>query len=233
MGKKAMEIACTKSWIVEMKIQRVSVMFKIETGADEPVMRERLCRKLNLTVMETTRKEFDAGKQVVKVLATAMETMTYGDKQTNSLPLKDAVKKELTKMVEEEVMAPVDTPTEQYAPMDYTELNQNKLHERLQLLSVDKSLIIRGCKKPEHYKRQMQDILEGAPGEVNQADDILIFGSTVEQHNKRVKEVMRRLQKAGVSLNKEKFKFGVTIVNVLCHKISEDEAHQIVGKVEQ
>ena len=67
---------------------------------------------------------------------------------------------------------------------------------------------------PEHFQRRMSAILEGIDGVLCQMDDILIFGATQSQHDERIREVLRRLQKENVTLNSKKCQFSVQEVRV-------------------
>ena len=60
---------------------------------------------------------------------------------------------------------------------------------------------------PEHFQRRMSTLLEGIDGVVCLMDDILIHGTTQDEHDSRLMEVLRRLEAAGVTLNKEKCEF--------------------------
>ena len=52
-------------------------------------------------------------------------------------------------------------------------------------------------------------------------DDILIFGATQSQHDERIREVVRRLQKENVTLNSKKCQFSVQEVKFLGQTINE------------
>ena len=67
----------------------------------------------------------------------------------------------------------------------------------------------------------MSAILEGIDGELCQMDDILIFGATQSQHDERIREVLRRLQKENVTLNSKKCQFSVQEVKFLGQTINE------------
>ena len=60
---------------------------------------------------------------------------------------------------------------------------------------------------PEHYQRRMSEILQDVEGAVCLMDDILIHGESKEEHDQRLQIVLRRLQEAGVTLNKNKCAF--------------------------
>ena len=73
---------------------------------------------------------------------------------------------------------------------------------------------------PEFFQRQMEKILEGEEGVVCMMDDVLVFGDTQEVHNLRLKSVLKRLEGAGLTLNKKKCEFGVDRVQFLGHVVS-------------
>ena len=50
-------------------------------------------------------------------------------------------------------------------------------------------------------------------------DDILIYGRNQEEHDKRLSDVLNKLQQAGVTLNKEKCKFSTSCVQFLGQQI--------------
>ena len=60
---------------------------------------------------------------------------------------------------------------------------------------------------PEHFQRRMNQILEGLEGVVCLIDDTLIYGKTKEEHDERLVAVLKRIQEAGLTLNKEKCQF--------------------------
>ena len=60
---------------------------------------------------------------------------------------------------------------------------------------------------PEHFQRRMSEILTGLDGVVCMMDDVFIHGQTTEELDKRLEEVLQTLQKAGLTLNKQKCHF--------------------------
>ena len=63
----------------------------------------------------------------------------------------------------------------------------------------------------------MDTILQGAPRALCFIDDILIIGSSEEEHVKNLEEVFCRLQAHGVQLKKEKCSFMKDSVEYLGH----------------
>ncbi|GBN89991.1 Transposon Ty3-G Gag-Pol polyprotein [Araneus ventricosus] len=72
---------------------------------------------------------------------------------------------------------------------------------------------------PEHFQRRMSQMLEGISGTIYHIDDILIWGSTQEEHDQRLKEVYKRLKNSGMTLNAKKCIFSQTSIKVLGHRM--------------
>ena len=64
-------------------------------------------------------------------------------------------------------------------------------------------------------------LLEGLEGVEVIIDDILIFGTTTEEHDRRHSKVMQKIQSAGLKLNKGKCKFRKINLEYFGHTISE------------
>lgn len=60
------------------------------------------------------------------------------------------------------------------------------------------------------FHHAMENVLEGLEGVRVYIDDIIIRGSTLEQRNVKLRNVMHRIQSNGLKLNKSKCQFGVT-----------------------
>ena len=61
----------------------------------------------------------------------------------------------------------------------------------------------------EIFQKRIADMLCGIPGIRNISDDIYIEGKDVEEHNKRLELVLRRLQENHLTINTAKCKFKV------------------------
>ena len=85
---------------------------------------------------------------------------------------------------------------------------------------------------PEHFQRRMSDILTDIPGVVCMMDDILIHGKTREEHDVHLRDVLNRLQDAGMTLNKEKCQFAQTSLKFLGHIIDSDGIRPDPDKVQ-
>ncbi|UYV79867.1 K02A2.6-like [Cordylochernes scorpioides] len=72
---------------------------------------------------------------------------------------------------------------------------------------------------PKYFQKRMGQILEGLEGTLCHMDDILVYGSCQEEHDKRLETVLTRLFKSGLTLNKDKCKFAVTTIRFLGNQI--------------
>ena len=79
----------------------------------------------------------------------------------------------------------------------------------------------------------MDGVLRGLSGSVFvYLDDILIASPSLEQHVKDVRTVLARLSQAGLSINKDKCRFGVDRVDFLGHSVSPNGIKPLPAKVD-
>ena len=84
----------------------------------------------------------------------------------------------------------------------------------------------------EIFQREMSRILEGVEGVHAYQDDIIIFGKTQEQHDRRLEAVLRKLSSAGLKLNKAKCDINKSELKFLGHVISKSGVSPDPAKVE-
>lgn len=72
---------------------------------------------------------------------------------------------------------------------------------------------------PELFQKRMNKILEGLEGVVCLMDDMLVIGRNRDEHDQRLKEVLKRVEAAGVTLNSSECEFNKTRVKFLGHVI--------------
>ena len=84
---------------------------------------------------------------------------------------------------------------------------------------------------PEHFQRRMSAILRDLEGVVCLIDDILVYGKTQQEHDDRLHAVLKRLEEAGLTLNKEKCEFSRRQVKFLGQILSEDGIQSDPDKV--
>ncbi|UYV67701.1 K02A2.6-like [Cordylochernes scorpioides] len=75
---------------------------------------------------------------------------------------------------------------------------------------------------PEIFQRKMTQLLGNIEGVVCFMDDIVVYGSSLEEHNERVRQVLKKIQEEGMTLNPEKCQFGVKTVKFLGHTLSSE-----------
>ena len=85
---------------------------------------------------------------------------------------------------------------------------------------------------PGIFQRVIESIIQGIPGVVAYLDDILMTGPSEEAHLTALKEVLSRLEDAGLRAKKDKCEFMVPSVTYLDHKIATEGIHLLPEKVE-
>ena len=84
---------------------------------------------------------------------------------------------------------------------------------------------------PEHFQRRMSQMLEGCPGVVCHADDILVYGEDMQQHNENLHQVLTRLREEGLTLNEGKCEFAKDSIMFLGHRVTADGMTPDPGKI--
>ena len=85
---------------------------------------------------------------------------------------------------------------------------------------------------PEVYHQRVSQMFDDMEGVDTYLDDLLVWGETQEQHDRRLKEVLDRCRAKNFKLNKRKCKFGQSSVEFLGHVISADGLRIKNDKVE-
>ena len=73
---------------------------------------------------------------------------------------------------------------------------------------------------PEAYQSIIQQSLHGCPGVRNISDDIIVYGKNQAEHDQNLEAVLQRIKDKGLTLNKQKFLFGVSEITFFGFKIS-------------
>ena len=84
---------------------------------------------------------------------------------------------------------------------------------------------------PEHFQRRMSETLTGLTGVVCMMDDVLIHGTTREEHGEQLSKVLQNLQELGMTMNSEKCHFTQPIVKFLGHVVDSSGIKPDPGKV--
>ena len=85
---------------------------------------------------------------------------------------------------------------------------------------------------PAIYQRVMDNMLKSIPGVCVYLDDVLISGSTEQEHLDRLNRVLALMAERGFRVAKEKCAFQQCEVNYLGHMIDKNGLHPLKNKVE-
>ena len=85
---------------------------------------------------------------------------------------------------------------------------------------------------PAIFQRHIEMLLQGVDGVSVYIDDILLAGSTLEEHLCTLEEVLKRLQDAGLRLNRDKCFFLRSSIEYLGHVVDKDSIHPTQEKVQ-
>ena len=61
---------------------------------------------------------------------------------------------------------------------------------------------------PERYQKIIRDVIRDLPGVVNAADNILVHGRTIAEHDERLIRLLERLQAVNLTVNGDKCEIG-------------------------
>ena len=75
---------------------------------------------------------------------------------------------------------------------------------------------------PEKYQQIIRDVLRGCEGVANIADDLVIHGNGVEEHDKRLFGVLDRLREVGLTLNGNKCEFRLSKLTFFGHELTSN-----------
>ena len=84
---------------------------------------------------------------------------------------------------------------------------------------------------PALFQRTLDTLLSGLTGVAVFLDDVIIAAPSREMHEARLREVLRRLTDAGLSVNRAKCSFGVSSVTYLGYTVSGSGVHATEEKV--
>ena len=85
---------------------------------------------------------------------------------------------------------------------------------------------------PAVFQQVMDTILQDIPGTMCYLDDIIVTGSTEEEHLRNLRAVLERLRQHGIRLNQAKCEFMQSQVEYLGHKIDAEGIHATDSKLE-
>ena len=146
---------------------------------------------------------------------------------------------------------PLPKPDDLFATLagghKFTKLDLKQAYQQMPLDETSKDLVtinthqglyrftqlpFRVASAPALFQRAMDSILQGIPRVICYIDDILISGSSEENHLSNLEEVLKQLQHHGVKLRAAKCAFLQDSVEFLGHTIDNKGLHTSTRKVE-
>ena len=73
---------------------------------------------------------------------------------------------------------------------------------------------------PEKYQKIVADVIQGCHGVANIADDLIVHGSNLEEHDRNLHAVLKRLNDCGLTLNGNKCQFRIPKLTFFGHELS-------------
>ena len=83
----------------------------------------------------------------------------------------------------------------------------------------------------DEFQRKIDECFEGLPGVVALVDDILVYGKSREEHDRHLRQVLRRSHERGVKMNRDKLEVGVTQVKYFGHTLTSEGVRPDPNKV--
>lgn len=75
---------------------------------------------------------------------------------------------------------------------------------------------------PEKYQKIIKDVLQGCRGVANIADDLIIYGCGLEDHDRNLVQVLERLKEANLTLNRKKCEFRLPKLTFFGHDLGRE-----------
>lgn len=73
---------------------------------------------------------------------------------------------------------------------------------------------------PEKYQKIISDVLAGSSGVANIADDLVIYGTDLEEHDSNLRKVLTQLEEQGLTVNGDKCQFRLPRLAFFGHELS-------------
>ena len=75
---------------------------------------------------------------------------------------------------------------------------------------------------PEVYHKELHMVFEHIDGVSTLIDDIIVWGTTIDEHNDRLQKVLEKTRSVNLKLNREKCKFGMTELTFIGDVVSSE-----------
>ena len=87
------------------------------------------------------------------------------------------------------------------------------------------------CSAQEVFHKRIQELFSDLPGVETDIDDILIWGTTEQEHNERLENVFKKCEEINLTLNKDKCELNKSEITYIGHRITADGVKPDSGKV--
>lgn len=87
------------------------------------------------------------------------------------------------------------------------------------------------CSAPEVFHKAIHMLFEHIEGVDTSMDDIIVWGSSVEEHDARLRQVLNVVRSANLRLNREKCEFGVETLTFMGDVLSKEGLNLILQKL--
>lgn len=78
---------------------------------------------------------------------------------------------------------------------------------------------------PEKFQNIIEQVFNGMEGVRNISDNLIVFGRSREEHDRRLEQVLERIKQSGLTLNKDKCKFRLSDLKFFGHTVSAEGIH--------
>ena len=75
---------------------------------------------------------------------------------------------------------------------------------------------------PSAFQKIVSSVLSGIPGVLNLLDDVVVCGTTTEEHDRRLHEVLARLEKHRFTLNEDKCRFAAPQIDFVGYRVTAE-----------
>ena len=83
----------------------------------------------------------------------------------------------------------------------------------------------------EIFQRKLLEALEGLPGIICIADDVIIYGKDEEEHDRHVTLFLQRCAEKGIKLNRDKLQLHMVEVTFMGHRVTREGLQSDPDKV--
>ncbi|KAJ8333804.1 hypothetical protein SKAU_G00411230 [Synaphobranchus kaupii] len=222
-------IGCAKNFVHRVKVSRTVTPVHQKLRRLPLSVRDAVTDELNRLLAAGVIEKIDASEWISPIVVTQKKTggirMCVDLREPNKAVIMDSyplphMDELLSSLRGATVFSTIDLASAYHqVPLheDSRDLTASITHEGLfRFLRVPYGL----SSAPSAFQKMMATILQGLPGVQNYLDDVIIYGATADEHDRKLKAVLRSLKDAGLQLNDDKCHFNQTSLRFLGHSVS-------------